>query len=65
MMIYEIIVGEVGNEQGYIHLETLKSDAEARRKANKLVAPYKGDGWYIVKDYLTGETISKAGRFQP
>lgn len=60
MKRYTIIVGETGNEIGHICSSQTCSDAAAVRKAKRLCATYKGDGWWRVE--CEGATVARGGR---
>ncbi len=57
---YQIIVGETGNECGHVASSRHVSDAAAVRKAKRLCATYKGDGWWRVE--CAGATVARCGR---
>ena len=60
MKSYTIIVGETGNERGHVTDSIHASDAAAVRKAKRLCAAYRGDGWWRV-EYI-GSTVARGGR---
>lgn len=57
---YQIIVGETGNERGHVTDSSHFSDAAAVRKARRLCAAYRGDGWWRVE--CAGATVARGGR---
>jgi len=58
---YIITVGEVGNEIGHGSESRHVNDEAAISKARREVAPYHGDGWWIVRTEH-GEWIASGGR---
>ena len=58
--VYKITVGETGNECGYVTRSGHVSDAAAVRKAKRLCAAYRGDGWWHVE--CEGATVARGGR---
>ena len=57
---YKITVGERGNICGHAQTSEHASDAAAVRKAKRLCAAYRGDGWWIVE--CAGATVARGGR---
>ncbi len=57
---YQIIIGETGNECGHVTSSRHASDAAAVRKAKRLCAAYRGDGWWRVE--CAGATVARGGR---
>jgi len=57
---YQIIVGETGNERGHVTHSSHFSDAAAVRKARRLCAAYRGDGWWRVE--CAGAMVARGGR---
>ena len=57
---YLIIVGETGNECGYVSIGKHVSDASAIRAAKRRCAEYHGDGWWRVE--CAGATVARGGR---
>ena len=57
---YQTTVGETGNECGHVTNSSHVSDAAAVRKAKRLCAPYRGDGWWRVE--CDGATVARGGR---
>ncbi len=58
--VYQIIIGETGNEVGHVTSSSHVSDAAAVRKAARLCAEYHGDGWWRVE--CAGTTVARGGR---
>jgi hypothetical protein len=58
---YTVTVGEVGNEIGHTSRHDCATDAGAIRAAKRQAAPYKGDGWWTVKD-ADGRPVANGGR---
>ena len=58
--VYQIIIGETGNECGHVTSSSHVSDAAAVRRAKELCAAYRGDGWWRVECY--GATVARGGR---
>ena len=58
---YSITVGETGNEQGHTTTHRCMSDDHAIRAARRMVAPYRHDGWWIVRDE-DGRDVASGGR---
>jgi hypothetical protein len=58
---YIITVGEVGSEIGHELPSEHVNDEAAIRKARREVAPYHGDGWWLVTTD-NGLHIASGGR---
>ena len=52
---YRLVVGERGNEQGYIHECRAESLEGARRALRRLMKPYGRDGWGVICDVIGSE----------
>ncbi|NCB29760.1 MAG: hypothetical protein EOM63_08375 [Clostridia bacterium] len=57
---YQITVGMTFNERGHVTDSNHVSDEAAVRKAKRLCAAYRGDGWWRV-EYM-GSTVARGGR---
>ncbi len=58
---YTVTVGEVGNEIGHESTHNCATDEGAIRAARRECRPYKGDGWWYVRDE-DGREIGSGGR---
>ena len=60
--MYEIYVGEAGNEQGH-YIGATESLHAAKTMAGRERNKYGGDGWAVIRPDNGGEEI-KVGRFK-